>query len=54
MSPLTGGIRQWRRQAAHDGTRQKGGSPLNAMTENYLPLSYPALLAADDAVLRGK
>src|SRR5689334_16290284 len=36
---------------AHDGTRQKGGSPVNAMTENYLPAEMRASDSDRDAVV---
>ncbi len=60
MSPLTGGIRQWCRPAVfttleirqtRDGTRQKGGSPVNAMTDNYLPADMRASDSDRDAVV---
>ena len=35
----------------HDGTRQKGGSPVNAMTEKYLPAGMKASDSDRDAVV---
>ena len=37
--------------SAYDGTRQKGGSPVNAMTENYLPAEMRASDSDRDAVV---
>jgi hypothetical protein len=36
---------------AHDGTRQKGGSPVNAMTDQYLPAEMKASDSDRDAVV---
>ena len=36
---------------AHDGTRQKGGSPVNAITKNYLPAEVRASDSDRDAVV---